>query len=267
MRERLPAKIVFDAHDADSAFGSSKKGLAKKVLEAFVATRADGITATCKTLAERIRQTYGNHLAVDVIATATPFLPATIPPKPENGSAFRVFYMGQLGADRGLDDLIEAITLTSGAEAHVLGGDDDRIRRYRELAAARGIADRVFFHGFVEPARLPELVARADAFVVPPKAVGRMPYVMHTKVFDCMAGGRPIIASRLPSIEEFLTHEVSALLVEPGAAESIAAAMERLATDVELADGLAARAFDDAKTYTYENRAAGLEELFRRLLG
>ena len=265
-KRRRGARIVYDAHEVHSIFGPPEKSAENRRIEAAVLNSADAITAGSRALAEKIRDTYGAHLNIDVIPFAAPSVPDQMPLRSSMDGIFRVFYMGQLSKDRGTDDLIAAIKLVPGCEAHLLGGDADSALAFRGQAAETGVTGRVFFYGFVDPVEIPRVVSKADAFVIPPKAVGRMPYSAHTKVYDCLAGGRPIIASDLPSIREVLTHEVNALLVEPGSCESIAAAIMRLRSDPGLAERLGARAFEDARVYTYENRAAKLQEVFERVL-
>ena len=54
-----------------------------------------------------------------------------------------------------------------------------------------------------------------------------------TKIFEYMAMARPIIASRLAQIGEVLEHERTALLVPPGDAQALSAALERAFTQPE----------------------------------
>jgi glycosyltransferase involved in cell wall biosynthesis len=64
-----------------------------------------------------------------------------------------------------------------------------------------------------------------------------------TKLFEYMAMGKGIVASRLGQINEVLTDEQTALLVEPGNANELSTAIMRLAESRELGEklGVAAR--------------------------
>jgi glycosyltransferase involved in cell wall biosynthesis len=60
---------------------------------------------------------------------------------------------------------------------------------------------------------------------------------------QAMAYHKPIIVTRTPTIEEYLHHESEALLVPPGDAEALTAAIERLRRDPDLARRLADTAY------------------------
>jgi len=55
-----------------------------------------------------------------------------------------------------------------------------------------------------------------------------------TKLYEYMAAGRPIVASRLGQIAEVLEDQVTALLVEPDNPQALAEAIVRLVDDAPL---------------------------------
>ena len=61
------------------------------------------------------------------------------------------------------------------------------------------------------------------------------------KVFQALACGAPAVTADTRGARELLADGVSALLVPPGDAEALAAAVRRLADDGALAERLAAR--------------------------
>ena len=87
------------------------------------------------------------------------------------------------------------------------------------------------------------------------------------KLFEYMAAGRPIVASDLPAIREVLTDDVDALLVTPGDADALAAAIRRLAGDPGLGARLSRAALDLVPQYTWARRAERLESLFTEVVG
>jgi len=87
------------------------------------------------------------------------------------------------------------------------------------------------------------------------------------KLFEYLAAGRPIVASRLPALEEVLVHEENALLVAPGDAAALAAAIDRVTRDPALALRLARRAFTDAERFTWARRAERLDAILARAVG
>jgi glycosyltransferase involved in cell wall biosynthesis len=102
---------------------------------------------------------------------------------------------------------------------------------------AHGVADLAVLTGTIPQEDGPAHLAACDVLVSPhvPNADGSPFIGSPTKVFEYMAMGRGIVASRLGQIGEVLRHEETALLVEPDDAQATAAACERLLDDPSLA--------------------------------
>jgi glycosyltransferase involved in cell wall biosynthesis len=149
------------------------------------------------------------------------------------------------------------------AELVVVGGlpPEPDLERVKRLVQARGLEDRVRFTGFLPPPELPGEVVKADLFAIPllDSETARL-FTSPLKLFEAMASGRPIVASDLPSIREVLTHEKNALLVPPGDARALARAIDRLAKDAALSRALAGRAREDVGAFTWDARAAAIED-------
>jgi glycosyltransferase involved in cell wall biosynthesis len=64
--------------------------------------------------------------------------------------------------------------------------------------------------------------------------------VIPNKAFQALACGTPLVTSDTPAARELLRDGESALLVPPGDAPALAAAVRRLASDPELARGVGA---------------------------
>ena len=106
----------------------------------------------------------------------------------------------------------------------------------RKRVTAAGLADRVSFLGFVEdPAAL---VRGLDIALYPPLESDGMSRVL----FEYLASGRAVVASRVGVAAEVLTDGVTALLVPGGDAPELARALDRLLGDVELRHALGRRA-------------------------
>jgi glycosyltransferase involved in cell wall biosynthesis len=69
---------------------------------------------------------------------------------------------------------------------------------------------------------------------------GKAQRVIPNKAFQAIACGVPLVTADTPAARELLVHEESALLVPPGDAAALAGAIERLASDAELARRLGA---------------------------
>ncbi|MFQ5896976.1 MAG: glycosyltransferase family 4 protein [Candidatus Methylomirabilia bacterium] len=176
----------------------------------------------------------------------------------------RICYVGQVYPMQGVDLLIESLRYLPQVSLQIVGGRGPRdLERLRARAGALGVGERVSFHGFIAPNQLAEfLLAHADILVIPTRSAGRMPYVAHTKVYEYLALGRPIVAARLPSVEEVLTDGKNAVLVEPDDPKKLAEGIQRILDDPELAHAVSRQAYVDAKQYSWQKRAELLSSVF-----
>jgi len=83
-------------------------------------------------------------------------------------------------------------------------------------------------------------------------------------IVEAMAAGLPVVAARVGAVPEILTHEKDGLLVPPGDASALAAAVERLLGDAALRDRLGAAARLRAADYDWESIAGRYERLYER---
>ena len=77
------------------------------------------------------------------------------------------------------------------------------------------------------------------------------------KLFEYMASNRPIIASKIPSIEELLD-ETNAVLIEPDNPEELAISINKVLQDSNFADKISKQAFEYVRRYTWKKRAVSI---------
>lgn len=126
---------------------------------------------------------------------------------------------------KGVEVLLEAIAQVRSA------GSDVRLRaigpfetpayeaQIRTLAQRLGVAEAIDWTGFVTDVAAE--LDRVDALVLPSLFGEGLPMV----VLEAMAAGLPVIASRVEGVPEAVTDRENGLLVEPGDAPSLAAAI------------------------------------------
>jgi UDP-glucose:(heptosyl)LPS alpha-1,3-glucosyltransferase len=174
------------------------------------------------------------------------------------GSRLRLVFVALGQYERkGLPELLAAMRLSSvDIELSVVGGEEDLVRRYRAIADAMGLGDRVRFEGFT-PDVVPHLWA-ADAFALP-SSYEVFPLV----VLQAAAAGLPLLVTRLHGAEEVVVDGENGIVVER-TPESIAAGLERLAALV--ADGeTAGRASAAARPFGADRFAERWRDLVRGL--
>ncbi|MES1993910.1 MAG: glycosyltransferase [Pseudomonadota bacterium] len=166
--------------------------------------------------------------------------------------------IGQVGAlvdhHKGQRVLFEALRLTPAlAQCPVLliGAGEDEVALRRE---ARDLP-QVVFTGFVD--NVADHLAALDLFVFPSREEG-----LGSVLIDAMAQGLPIVASRVGGIPELIEDGQTGLLVPPGDASALAAALTRLVADAELRARLGAAARQAAAAYTPEAMATAYATLY-----
>jgi glycosyltransferase involved in cell wall biosynthesis len=153
--------------------------------------------------------------------------------------------VGHLRTRKGIDVLLDAAPLIARsvpqARGFVVGDGEDSasLRAHQQRVAA----STVELMGRRDDARA--IAANADVFVVPSRVEG-----MPLALLEAMALERPIVATRIGSLPELLTHDRDALLVPPGDAQALADAIVHL-----LQAPTRARALGRAARQTVERKA------------
>jgi glycosyltransferase involved in cell wall biosynthesis len=128
----------------------------------------------------------------------------------------------------------------------------------------------VIFTGAVAHERVPALLDACDILVAPhvPLADGSEFFGSPTKIFEYMAMGKGIVASRLGQIGEVLSDGETAVMVEPGNVDELRNAMVRLIADEELRKRLGANAREAAvKNHTWVHNARRVLDAYHELTG
>jgi len=109
---------------------------------------------------------------------------------------------------------------------------------------------------------VPQLLEAADFFVLPSDTEG-----LPLSVLEAMAHGLPIIASRVGGIPELIDDEKEGLLVEPGDADALSTAIQRLWRDRALCHrlGEAAR-LRAASHFSIAETTEKYEQLYNRVV-
>jgi len=118
----------------------------------------------------------------------------------------------------------------------VLAGRGHMEGQVRQAVAEAGLGDRVSLPGFIED--LPAAIAAFDVALYPPLESEGMSRVL----FEYLATGRAIVASRVGVVPEVLRDGESALLVPAAEPRPLADAIDRLLGDRALRAGLGAAA-------------------------
>jgi glycosyltransferase involved in cell wall biosynthesis len=155
-------------------------------------------------------------------------------------------YVGNLERYQGIDLLLQgfkaALRRLPSASLVIVGGRDDDIRRYRNVAAGLGIETRVHFLGPRPVHLLSNLLRQADVLVSPRLRGLNTPM----KIYSYLDSGTAVLATRLRTHTQVLDDRTAYLVdAEP---EAMGAGLATLLSDGSLRARLSAR----AKAYVQE---------------
>ena len=166
---------------------------------------------------------------------------------PQNG-AWKFVQACRLIAKKGLRVSLRAFARFAArhpASTFTIAGEGPLRNELGELAAARGVADKVFFPGFISQTQLRELFYQSHIFLHPSEVGGDGNQEgVPNSMLEAMASGLPVFATEHGGIPEAIENGRSGILVQERDDEALAAALlERTANP----EGLAAMARNGAE--------------------
>jgi glycosyltransferase involved in cell wall biosynthesis len=147
----------------------------------------------------------------------------------------RIVYTGALTPTYELDVVLRAIA-TIVAERPDLPieatfyGRGDAQESLEALAAELGIAHRVAFPGRIPIEEVPAVIAASDLGVAPTRLDPFTGMSLSTKLLEYAAMRKPVVASRLPTVERYFAPD-TLVTYEPGNVADLARAVLRLVDD------------------------------------
>jgi glycosyltransferase involved in cell wall biosynthesis len=284
LARRLRLPLTYDAHELYPEIStlSPREARVWRFLERRLAKRADRTLTVCDSIAAEIESRYG--VARPAVLLNCPVagpasaagLPAGDPLAGERAAASMlrakagldgggeplVLYQGGFAPHRGLHTLVRsAHELERGTI--VLMGWGRLEEELRDLVRREGLAARVTIVGPVPQGEVVAYAAGAAIGVIPYEPVGlNNTYTTPNKLFDYMAAGLPVAASRLPELTRFVEHGEMGLTFSPGDPEALSAAINRMLGDPDRYRRMRERAREAGRRYTWERESAKLLALY-----
>jgi glycosyltransferase involved in cell wall biosynthesis len=174
--------------------------------------------------------------AIDVIHNGVD-LPAPTDRSTHVDEPVRLLAVTRLIHRKDIDCLLHAVrTLDRGCVALDIAGEGPDRERLEGLVRSLGLTEQVRFHGLATGAALAELYCEADVFVLNSIAES-----CSMALLDALAAGLPVVATDVGGTPELVEHGINGLLVTPGDAMGLAAALRQLVRDRQFRSELGLR--------------------------
>jgi glycosyltransferase involved in cell wall biosynthesis len=155
--------------------------------------------------------------------------------------------VGMIRPDKGQLQLVKAAPLVfekhPGARFVIVGQGTGILKRginVRNAIDKAGLADKIIMAGYRWDT--PDVYAACDMVVIASLHTEASPIVLR----EAFASGRPVIATKVGDIPEIVRHRENGLLIEPGDAQALAAAIVEFISQPELAARCALNGFSYA---------------------
>jgi glycosyltransferase involved in cell wall biosynthesis len=178
----------------------------------------------------------------------------------------RILFTGRINFQKGLRELISAIAILDNSPSYsidIVGWEEPGKFSYtnalKDLAKEKGISTQLHFHGKKKVGEeLNQFYRNADLFVLPTYHEG-----FPRTIWEALANGLPVIASKVGSIPHYLSNKENALLIEPKHVTAIVEAIKQLESDPDLRKKIIKNGYEIVETVTLEEQTKLLINILR----
>ena len=212
----------------------SQLGALRPVLRGIV-RGADAVTAISTHTATLLRRLVpGTEPHIIPFGAAVEAVADPPPPDEHLHAGLRLLFVGRLVERKGVHVLLDALALLPEEPPISLEiiGDGPEREPLERRARSLGIQERVRFHGYVARETLEERLHACDALALPAVTDSKGDVEgLGVVLLEAMSFGKPVIASMAGGITDIVRPGENGILVPPGDAAALAAALEGFARD------------------------------------
>jgi len=237
----LGAKIILDLHDPmpelmQVIFGFSENSLTIRLLKTLErwSIKFSDLVLTVNEACRRLYCSRGcpeNKIKVVINAPEEDLFPyrpvaanGSRPPKP-----FAALFHGAMVKRNGLDLAVDAFgdvrDVIPGATLMVCGESNSFLQEIMNTVKDRGLHENVRYLGAKSRSQMVETINECDVGIIPNHYNRFSEINTPTRIFECLALGKPVIAPRTKGIEDYFSDE-DIIFFEPGNAHDLAKKIE-----------------------------------------
>jgi glycosyltransferase involved in cell wall biosynthesis len=175
-------------------------------------------------------------------------------------------YAGNVGVAQGLEAAVDAAGMLDDDFQLLLLGDGP-VRRKLQDRAKSVTPGSVVFRDQIPEKEAVRYLRAADALLVPLAADPVLEKFVPSKLYDFCAVGRPVILAAAGEASKLVSSPEAALVVSPGNAAALAAAVRRLRADPTLAARLSQAGRDFGQAHDRRRQLDTLVDVLKRTTG
>jgi len=207
---------------------------------------------------------------VDISVFGQEYDPASVRADLHLGNVPVAGFVGGFQKWHGVELLVEAFARVrqSVPQARLLLVGDGPTRPAVEAMIEKlGLAHAVTITGFVPQVRVPKLLAAMDVAVIPYPQLPQELWFSPLKLYEYMAAGKAIVASRDGQVAQVIQDGYNGVLVEPGNVQELAMAITALFNNLALRNQFGQNARQQAvDQHSWEETIKKLEDIYYSVL-
>jgi glycosyltransferase involved in cell wall biosynthesis len=177
-------------------------------------------------------------------------------------------FVGGMAPWHGVNFLVEAareiLATQPKSRFLIVGGGENSVSEIQKTASADGVLDRFIFTGWIKHEQVASHLAVMDIVIAPYSPMeSNSIYFSPLKVFEYMAMGKPVVASRIDQLAEIFQDGNEIMLIEPGNVKELTGAILKLASDPKRGQEMGLNAQKKVlDTYTWEKTVTKIISIY-----
>lgn len=183
-------------------------------------------------------------------------------------SFFLLAYHGYIRPERGIEILIEVLSLNHNLYLFLLGdGENSYIKTLKSLAEKKGVGNRILFHNAVPQSELWKYLGATDVGMITIQAAWKSYYYMlPNKLFENIQAETPVICSDFPAVQKIVEQYKIGLTCNPQSPVAINQCIDTLRLNPEFYQACKKSLKVAKEVLCWENEKKVLYEAYQKVL-
>jgi glycosyltransferase involved in cell wall biosynthesis len=231
------SKLIYDAHEYFRGHLIFKHRPIRKAIwmwfEKQIVKQTETIITVCDPLAELLKKDYPNAKSVSVVHSV-PNLNDNPPESNQDKKNDKlVVFHGYFLPGRALENTIKSMAYIKDPSIKLmLIGEGALESKLKKLVDELDLNPRIEFRPFIKNENLIEFISKASLglVIIEPDCTNRK-YALPNKFFECIHAGLPILASNIPTLQQYVDNYQVGMTVDPYNLQEIAKKIESILKD------------------------------------